>query len=247
MFKKLRNRFMLLIMVIITIVMLVSFSIIYIMTEKNMHYEDQKVLDGIVEKSILSSIDEGLAANETTEEASNQFSFSLNESDSGTSFVAEIYDLDSIDNMETGNDIEKAGYYDGIKYALENEEETTVTINNRSWMYKVTTLPINGSQITITNPYNFVIEDYPSIKETYKLVVFFEITSTSTNLNDLLYTLGAVGIVMLIVIFGISFYFSNKARIPIKKSWKKQRQFVADASHELKTPLSIIMSNYDVR
>src|SRR5690606_29166596 len=48
-----------------------------------------------------------------------------------------------------------------------------------------------------------------------------------------------------IVIFLISLYFANKAIKPISENWERQKQFVADASHELKTPLSIINANYD--
>src|SRR5690625_4604420 len=51
---------------------------------------------------------------------------------------------------------------------------------------------------------------------------------------------------MLVIIFFISMYFANSAVQPISKAWENQKQFVADASHELKTPLSIIQANYDV-
>ena len=49
-----------------------------------------------------------------------------------------------------------------------------------------------------------------------------------------------VGSVSLIVLFFISIYFTNKAINPLEETFKKQKQFIADASHELRTPISVI-------
>ena len=46
--------------------------------------------------------------------------------------------------------------------------------------------------------------------------------------------------------FIISVVLSRIMLRPVEDSWKKQKQFVADASHELKTPLSVIMANTDI-
>jgi len=44
----------------------------------------------------------------------------------------------------------------------------------------------------------------------------------------------------------ISVMLAGVALKPVEESWKKQKQFVADASHELKTPLSVIMANTEI-
>ena len=41
-------------------------------------------------------------------------------------------------------------------------------------------------------------------------------------------------------------FLSQWALRPIEKSWQQQRQFVADASHELKTPLTVLLADADI-
>ncbi|BCR36652.1 sensor histidine kinase [Mariniplasma anaerobium] len=44
----------------------------------------------------------------------------------------------------------------------------------------------------------------------------------------------------------ISWFLTRKAVQPVKESFDKQKQFISDASHELKTPLTIMNTNVDI-
>lgn len=50
----------------------------------------------------------------------------------------------------------------------------------------------------------------------------------------------------LFLIFILVVFFSNLVFRPVWESYKKQKQFITDASHELKTPLTIIDANTEV-
>ncbi len=50
----------------------------------------------------------------------------------------------------------------------------------------------------------------------------------------------------LVVVFFVIFFMSGKIIKPIAESYAKQKQFITDAGHEIKTPLTIIGANVDI-
>lgn len=77
-------------------------------------------------------------------------------------------------------------------------------------------------------------------------IVFFDPTNYQSGIIPLIYYTIAVLVVGMVTCSIISITLAQSAIIPIEESWTKQRQFVADASHELKTPLSVIMANTEI-
>lgn len=54
-------------------------------------------------------------------------------------------------------------------------------------------------------------------------------------------TVGALG-----AFYVISRYLAGRTVEPVERAWEQQRQFVADASHELKTPITVILTNSNI-
>lgn len=77
-------------------------------------------------------------------------------------------------------------------------------------------------------------------------IAFVDLTQEKSTLHSLTHTLLLVGGGALTGFFLISLLLAHWAVRPVEKSWKQQRQFVSDASHELKTPLAVIRSSLDM-
>ena len=76
--------------------------------------------------------------------------------------------------------------------------------------------------------------------------VSFADTATTDGWKSLALRLAIAMIATLAVFFVISLFLSKWALKPVGEAWDSQRQFVADASHELKTPLTVILANTSI-
>ena len=76
--------------------------------------------------------------------------------------------------------------------------------------------------------------------------VFMDISAERTTLAHLTRTCITIGILSLVLFFGISVLLARWASRPVEVAWNQQKQFIADASHELKTPLTVILTNAEL-
>lgn len=83
-------------------------------------------------------------------------------------------------------------------------------------------------------------KDYGSI------MVFAERSIQTRMLSELIWISLLVACGTFVVLFVFSFFLSNWAVKPVSAAFDRQRRFISDASHELKTPLTIISANVDV-
>ncbi len=74
-------------------------------------------------------------------------------------------------------------------------------------------------------------------------IVFADMSSELTTLHHLLKHSLIIGSVGFLLLLAISVWLSGWAVRPVERAWKQQKQFVADASHELKTPLTVILTS----
>lgn len=77
-------------------------------------------------------------------------------------------------------------------------------------------------------------------------IAFTDSSLEQATLRSLVLTSLLIGMAALAVLFGCSYWLSGFVTRPVEKAWTEQRRFLSDASHELKTPLTVILSSADL-
>lgn len=79
-----------------------------------------------------------------------------------------------------------------------------------------------------------------------QVIVFADISSDVATMQTLVKSCMVLVLLSMGVFFVISILLARWAIRPVETAWNQQRQFVADASHELKTPLTVILTNAEL-
>lgn len=77
-------------------------------------------------------------------------------------------------------------------------------------------------------------------------ITFLDCGRMLDSYNSFLLASSGMALVGFIIVFFVIFFFAGKIIHPIAESYEKQKRFITDAGHEIKTPLTIINANVDL-
>lgn len=202
MFEKLKRKFILINMSLLTIVFIFIFGGIYTYTFLSMN----KDIEHELQRNIFGMKKPGLDGPML-----------------GGNIIIDINSDNEVINVLTYTEIDEDILEEGVYKILKNEN--------------------NISKIKLNNT-RFAYLKEPSTKG--MRIMLINIEAQINALINLIKAFLTIGVISLVILLIISIYLTNKTIKPLKESFEKQKQFIADASHELKTPLAIIRTNTSV-
>ena len=121
--------------------------------------------------------------------------------------------------------------------------------NDDAAVYTDAELESAARQVLKKSDVNGMIDNlvyYRMDKGGYTLVSFMDNTIIRESMNTLFrYTL-IFGGVAIIALYFLAAYLAKKIVTPLEESYQKQKHFISDAGHELKTPVSVVSANAEL-
>ena len=155
---------------------------------------------------------------------------------------------DKPDNQPPGqrSDYELSTFYsvtfsaDGAVLSVFDGEKTVSSDDNLTELARQ--ILSEGASTGRTGNLSYVVAK----KDGYTLVAFLDSTVSEAGLQTMMHNALLVGFASLVVMFFISVFLARRIIRPLEESDKQQKQFISDASHELKTPIAVIDANAEI-
>lgn len=203
MIKKLRKRFVIINMAIITGMLLVIFGLVIHFTNQNLDSQSNAMLQNLAQSALDPS-------NPKRDVPLPYFTLTFNTR--GEIMAA----------GKTNLDITNPKFIDRLMREIEEINRHTGYIEEYDLKYTVVT------------------------SHTLQVVAFLDVSSHRSTMFSLVQSSLITAAAALAVFTLISILLARWTVRPVEQAWNQQKQFISDASHELKTPLTVIMSNAEL-
>ena len=281
MFRKTRNRIMLLNMLMVSSVVIVVFAVVFITSYSRVQAETQVKLmyespaygqvvvnaglymhenfpdDYHADREPWLSLITGEEWEYSEEVITEEFGYNQViatarriSPDAGMSFSIIVDSDANILEIDSVVDLPPEAFVHVTEIAMNDGQISEfISLEGRTWQFNVSPVRVistTSGGITIDEIMATTQENPLASPVDHNYIRFVDVTDSQHMLQSLALTLAAATIVVLTVFFFISRYFAKQAVKPMEEAWEKQHRFITDASHELKTPLSVINANCGV-
>ena len=226
MFKKSRRKIVAAIMSILVVLWVGTLGVIYASSYFEMTKQNQEMLQAHAEMYVLpQSFDEMMPPNRPRPDGNHGFNPDFDPE-------SPMFQLSTFYTVAISNDGE----------ILEIKNEPPTIYSNDDLEQLAQKIMKGNKQYGTDDNLAFYITD----KGGYTLVTFMDNTVVNESAMTLFrYTL-VFGGVALVLFFFLSVFLARKIVNPLEESYQKQKQFISDAGHELKTPVSVVSANAEL-
>lgn len=229
MIKDLRRKFVLVNMICVTLILATVFTSIFLINSKQLKTEGLLSLNRALNFTDMKMSSKGEAGfgGELKKNEADNFVVNVNTIDNNHMGVVLI----SVNNIV----IMQEDVSEVLPYTNQNVEDIIEEVLDE--MYKGN----NTGEIKSYKLRYMADENMNGIN-----IAFMDLSNEYSQKKQMFIACVVAGFVAMCGFFLVSLFLSRWALKPVEKAWNSQRQFAADASHELKTPLTVILANMDI-
>ena len=116
------------------------------------------------------------------------------------------------------------------------------SVDDESAIGYVQQVLMGTSETGFVDNYRFLVTAEPTALR----ITFLDCSAKLNSFRQFLYSSIIMSLCGYVAVFFLIFFVSGRILRPIAESYEKQRRFITDAGHEIKTPLTIIQADADV-
>lgn len=229
MFKKSRIKIIAAIMGIFLLVLVCTLSVIYLASYNEVYQTNQDMLDRYIQAYFTDGNPNDRPPPRDPPGGEREFPLGPEYAEERTGAAFWLSTFYSVAFTEDGGVL---GIDSGINFSIPDMELTDIA---RKLMQ-------SGRQRGTSGNFVYRIDS----TEGYTLVAMMDNSILSDSITTLFRNTLVFGSIILLLLFFFSVFLAGRIVDPLEQSYKRQKQFISDAGHELKTPIAVIRANAEM-